>query len=47
VLLYETLARLRLDVPLAESLADLAWQGPRTDELRALCAELDMPELTF
>jgi 5'-3' exonuclease len=47
VILYETLARLRLDVPLAESLADLAWRGPRSDELRALCTELDMPELTF
>ncbi|HEX6245655.1 MAG TPA: 5'-3' exonuclease H3TH domain-containing protein [Polyangiales bacterium] len=47
VTLYETLATLRLDVPLTETLADLAWKGPRQDELRALCAELDMPELTF
>lgn len=43
--LYEMLATLRLDVPLAESLADLAWRGPRRDELRALCAELEAPQL--
>jgi 5'-3' exonuclease len=43
--LYERLATLRVDVPLAESLADLAWQGPRRDELRALCEELDAPRL--
>jgi 5'-3' exonuclease len=43
--LYQTLATLRLDVPLAESLADLAWQGPRRDELRALCEELEAPQL--
>jgi 5'-3' exonuclease len=47
VALYETLATLRLDVPLAETLDDLAWRGPRTDELRALCAELEMDQLTF
>ena len=47
VALYETLATLRLDVPLTETLDDLAWRGPRTDELRALCAELEMDELKF
>jgi 5'-3' exonuclease len=43
--LYETLATLRLDVPLTESVADLAWQGARRDELRALCEELEAPQL--
>ena len=47
VALYETLATLRLDVPLAETLDDLAWRGPRAEELRALCAELGMDEPTF
>jgi len=38
--LYRKLATLRTDVPLAETLADLEWQGalPR---LKTLCAELD------
>ncbi len=39
--LYKTLATLRADVPLAESLDDLRWRGPRSEELRALCRELD------
>ena len=43
--LYETLATLRLDVPLEETVADLALRGPRTDELSALCAELGAPGL--
>jgi 5'-3' exonuclease len=43
--LYERLATLRLDVPLSESVADLAWQGVRHDALRALCEELEVPEL--
>jgi 5'-3' exonuclease len=47
VALYETLATLRLDVPLAETLDDLAWSGPRPEELRALCAELELDEPTF
>jgi len=38
--LYRTLATLRTDVPLAETLEDLRWRGPRTDELEALCTEL-------
>jgi 5'-3' exonuclease len=45
--LYQTLARLRLDVPLPETLDDLKWRGPDSDVLRALCRELDMPEVTF
>jgi 5'-3' exonuclease len=38
--LYETLATLRTDVPLTESLDDLKWRGARMSELRALCEEL-------
>jgi len=38
--LYRTLATLRTDVPLAESLEDLRWRGPRRDELQSLCAEI-------
>ncbi len=38
--LYRTLATLREDVPLAESLADLAWRGPDEPALRALCERL-------
>jgi hypothetical protein len=43
--LYETLATLRLDVPLAESVADLAWRGAQRDALRALCEEIGSPQL--
>lgn len=43
--LYEQLATLRYDVPLAESVADLAWRGPNLPELEALCGELGAPEL--
>jgi 5'-3' exonuclease len=39
-LLYRTLATLRTDVPLDESLDDLAWRGPRREELAILCAEI-------
>ena len=39
-LLYRRLATLRTDVPLAESLDDLRWRGPREAELRALCAAI-------
>jgi len=39
-LLYEQLATLRLDVPLTESVVDLAWQGVRKDELVQLCREV-------
>lgn len=43
--LYELLATLRGDVPLAESLDDLALRGPRAKELEALCLELEEPAL--
>lgn len=43
--LYQQLATLRSDVPLAETLDDLAWRGPRMPELRALCAELDCEDV--
>jgi 5'-3' exonuclease len=39
-LLYERLATLRLDVPLSESVADLAWRGVQRDDLAALCREI-------
>jgi 5'-3' exonuclease len=38
--LYKRLATLRRDVPLAETLEDLRWQGADRDALEALCAEL-------
>ena len=38
--LYRELATLRLDVPLAESLDQLAWQGVRNPDFQELCAEL-------
>ncbi len=38
-LLYRRLARLRVDVPLEETLADLEWRGP-TDDFRRVCREL-------
>jgi hypothetical protein len=40
VQLYRTLATLREDVPLPETLADLEWRGARRDELTALCTEI-------
>jgi 5'-3' exonuclease len=43
--LYRTLARLRTDVPLPESLADLEWRGAHRDEMAALSRELGEPEL--
>lgn len=43
--LYQTLATLRTDVPLRESLDDLAWRGPNMAELKVLCAELDSEDL--
>jgi 5'-3' exonuclease len=42
VSLYEQLATLRLDVPLSESLSDLAYRGVDRDALDALCRELEM-----
>ena len=38
--LFRTLATLRTDVPLSESVDDLRWRGPRRDELVRLCAEI-------
>lgn len=38
--LYRTLATLRTDVPLRESLDDLAWQGARRPALEAMCQRL-------
>jgi 5'-3' exonuclease len=38
--LYKRLATLRTDVPLAESLDELWWHGPRA-ELATLCREID------
>ena len=35
--LYRTLATLRRDVPLTESLQDLEWRGAKRDELTAFC----------
>jgi 5'-3' exonuclease len=40
VRLYKTLATLRTDVPLAESLGDLEWRGARRGELEVLAGEL-------
>jgi 5'-3' exonuclease len=39
-LLYRTLATLRADVPLRESLDELRWQGPVRGEIETLCAEI-------
>jgi len=39
-ILYRTLATLRIDVPIEESLNDLRWKGPNRPALEALCEEL-------
>jgi 5'-3' exonuclease len=44
-LLYRRLARLRTDVPLAETLEDLRWQGSRRGELESVCAALGETEI--
>jgi 5'-3' exonuclease len=44
-LLYEQLATLRLDVPLAESVDDLRHRSVRAGELEKLCTEIGDPEL--
>jgi 5'-3' exonuclease len=44
-LLYRQLARLRTDVPLAETLDDLRWRGARRGALEAVCAEIGETEL--
>jgi 5'-3' exonuclease len=38
--LYRSLARLRTDVPLTETLEDLRWSGSRRAELEQVCAEI-------
>lgn len=43
--LFRTLATLRTDVPLAETLADLEWKGARRDALLPLCHEIGAAEL--
>lgn len=40
VLLYRRLTTLRRDVPLKETLDDLAWKGANRQQLTELCAEL-------
>ena len=45
-MLYRDLTRLRLDVPLGESLADLEWNGVRRTEFLSLCDELGLPDET-
>jgi len=45
VALYKTLATLREDVPLAETIEDLRWQGARRDDLVAFCDEIGDAEL--
>ena len=44
-LLYEQLATLRLDVPLSESVSDLAWRGVQREELAALCQEIGVDDV--
>ena len=39
-MLYRTLATLRTDVPIEESLDDMRWTGPDRPALEALCEEL-------
>jgi hypothetical protein len=43
--LYRTLATLREDVPLTESLEDLEWRGVRREDLTAFCAAIGDDEL--
>ena len=42
--LYRTLATLRLDVPVFQSVDDLRWNGPRP-EFEALCQTMAVPDL--
>ena len=44
-LLYRQLATLRLDVPIAEELAELEWQGAPQEPYQALCDELGFGRL--
>jgi 5'-3' exonuclease len=43
-LLFRTLATLRLDAPVVESVADLRWQGPRAG-FEAVCHAIAAPDL--
>jgi 5'-3' exonuclease len=43
--LFRSLARLRTDVPLAETLEDLRWRGSRRRELEQVCAEIGETEV--
>ena len=43
--LYKTLATLRRDVPLPETLADLEWRGARREELTALARDIGDDEV--
>ena len=42
--LYKTLATLRIDVPLAETVADLEWRGARREDLTALLRDIGEQE---
>ena len=44
-LLYRQLATLRLDVPIAEDLAQLEWQGAQREPYQQLCDELGFERL--
>ena len=44
-LLYRTLATLRTDVPLSESIDDLEWRGVPREELEDLCRRLSAVDL--
>jgi hypothetical protein len=43
-LLFRTLATLRLDVPVFESIDELRWKSPRP-EFEQLCQRIKMPDL--
>jgi 5'-3' exonuclease len=43
--LYRSLARLRTDVPLEETLEDLRWTGSRRAELLSICAEIGQEDV--
>ena len=43
--LYKELATLRLDVPISQSLSDLAWLGAIQEEYQALCVEYEFDRL--
>ncbi|HEX2677737.1 MAG TPA: 5'-3' exonuclease H3TH domain-containing protein [Polyangiales bacterium] len=43
--LYETLATLRTDVPLDESLDDLQWKAPVLTDLQVVCQEVGAPDV--